>query len=98
METGFEPEFHRAFARTGRLWRTSTAERLFDIMKFPRAVCSGNTSVPFRLTESRFQLRGRSVAFAGQSCSDAKKPARAGLLTVFEKLFRDYQFHLAGSA
>src|SRR5213078_255815 len=95
VEYGFEPEF------IGRLpvrvvCLDLDADDLFKIMKFSEGSI-------LRQYERAFRAYGIDISFddeALQLIADAaakEKTGARGLLTVFEKLFRDYKYHLAGS-
>src|SRR3954453_5852858 len=95
IEYGFEPEF------IGRLpvrvvCEDLDADDLFNIMK-----CSEGSLL--RQYERAFRAYGIQISFEDEALrllseAAAKEMTGArGLLTVFEKLFRDYKFHLAGS-
>ena len=95
VEYGFEPAF------IGRLpvrvvCLDLDADDLFKIMKFSEGSL-------LRQYERAFKAYGIDVSFEddalrliANSAASEKTGAR-GLLTVFEKLFRDYKYHLAGS-
>jgi ATP-dependent protease Clp ATPase subunit len=95
IEYGFEPEFIGRLpvrvvcegADGGRSLQDHEVLR----REHPAAVRAG---VP-RLRH-RDQLRGRSVALDRRRGAKEKTGAR-GLLTVWEKLFRDFKYYLAGS-
>src|SRR5438477_7606935 len=95
IEYGFEPEF------IGRLpvrvvCEDLDAKDLFDIMKY-------SDGSLLRQYERAFRAYGIEISFedeALQPIADAaakEKTGARGLLTVFEKLFRDYKYYLAGS-
>ncbi|MEY2546198.1 MAG: ATP-dependent Clp protease ATP-binding subunit ClpX [Verrucomicrobiota bacterium] len=95
VEYGFEPEF------IGRLpirvvCEELAAADLFNILKFSEGSL-------LRQYERAFRAYGIEISFeddALQLLSDAastEKTGARGLLTVFEKLFRDFKYHLAGS-
>jgi endopeptidase Clp ATP-binding regulatory subunit ClpX len=95
VEYGFEPEF------IGRLpvrvvCEDLDANDLFQIMKYSEGSL-------LRQYERAFQAYGIEISFEdaalrliAEAAAKEKTGAR-GLLTVFEKLFRDYKYHLAGS-
>jgi ATP-dependent Clp protease ATP-binding subunit ClpX len=95
VEYGFEPEF------IGRLpvrvvCEDLGADDLFEIMK-----CSEGSLL--RQYERAFRAYGIEISFdddalhlLAEAAAQEKTGAR-GLLTVFEKLFRDYKYYLAGS-
>src|SRR5207248_4246355 len=95
VEYGFEPEF------IGRLpvrvvCEELNADDLYKIMKFSEGSL-------LRQYERAFRAYGIEISFedeALQPIADAaarEKTGARGLLTVFEKLFRDYKYYLAGS-
>src|SRR5436190_10824540 len=95
IEYGFEPEF------IGRLpvrvvCEDLDAHDLYQIMKFSEGSI-------LRQYERAFRAYGIEISFedeALQPIADAaakEKTGARGLLTVFEKLFRDYKYYLAGS-
>src|SRR5689334_20649240 len=95
IEYGFEPEF------IGRLpvrvvCEDLDANDLFDIMKYSEGSL-------LRQYERAFRAYGIEVSFDDEAlrliaeAAAAEKTGARGLLTVFEKLFRDYKYHLAGS-
>ena len=95
VEYGFEPEF------IGRLpvrvvCLDLTADDLFKIMKFSEGSI-------LRQYERAFRAYGIEISFDDEAlrliaeAAAAERTGARGLLTVFEKLFRDYKYHLAGS-
>src|ERR1043165_173864 len=95
VEYGFEPEF------IGRLpvrvvCLDLDADDLFKIMKFSEGSL-------LRQYERAFRAYGIDISFDDEAlrliaeAAAAEKTGARGLLTVFEKLFRDYKYHLAGS-
>src|SRR5213082_2724747 len=95
VEYGFEPEF------IGRLpvrvvCLDLDADDLFKIMKFSEGSL-------LRQYERAFRAYGIDISFDDEALrliADAapkEKTGARGLLTVFEKLFRDYKYYLAGS-
>jgi len=72
------------------------ADDLFNIMKYSEGSCSGNRTRGSRLWQSS-QFEDERCRLAAEAAAKEKTGAR-GLLTVFEKLFRDYKYYLAGSA
>jgi ATP-dependent Clp protease ATP-binding subunit ClpX len=95
VEYGFEPEF------IGRLPVRVVCEDLgagdlFEIMK-----CSEGSLL--RQYERAFQAYGIGISFDDEAlrllaeAAATEKTGARGLLTVFEKLFRDYKYYLAGS-
>src|SRR5467141_2004661 len=95
IEYGFEPEF------IGRLpvrvvCLDLDADDLFKIMKFSEGSL-------LRQYERAFRAYGIDISFDDEAlrliaeAAAAEKTGARGLLTVFEKLFRDYKYYLAGS-
>src|SRR5213596_1759305 len=95
VEYGFEPEF------IGRLpvrvvCLDLDADDLFKIMKFSEGSL-------LRQYERAFRAYGIDISFDDDAlrliaeAAAAEKTGARGLLTVFEKLFRDYKYYLAGS-
>ncbi|MDQ6809214.1 MAG: AAA family ATPase [Verrucomicrobiota bacterium] len=95
IEYGFEPEF------IGRLpvrvvCEQLEADDLYQIMK------SSEGSI-LRQYERAFRAYGIEISFEDAAlhliaaAAATEKTGARGLLTVFEKLFRDYKYHLAGS-
>ncbi len=95
VDYGFEPEF------IGRLpvrvvCEMLTADDLFRIMK------ESEGSI-LRQYERAFRAYGIEISFEDEALRQIAEQAALeqtgarGLLTVFEKLFRDYKYHLAGS-
>ena len=95
IEYGFEPEF------IGRLpvrvvCEELTADDLYRIMKYSEGSI-------LRQYERAFRAYGIEVSFEDEAlllmanAAALEKPGARGLLTVWEKLFRDYKYHLAGS-
>src|SRR5213082_1102080 len=95
VEYGFEPEFiGRLPVRV--LCLDLDADDLFKIMKFSEGSL-------LRQYERAFRAYGIDISFDDEALrliADAapkEKTGARGLLTVFEKLFRDYKYYLAGS-
>jgi ATP-dependent Clp protease ATP-binding subunit ClpX len=95
VEYGFEPEF------IGRLpvrvvCEDLGADDLFQIMKYSEGSL-------LRQYERAFRAYGIQISFDDEALREIaaaaakEKTGARGLLTVFEKLFRDYKYHLAGS-
>src|ERR1041384_2917249 len=95
VEYGFEPEF------IGRLpvrvvCLDLDADNLFKIMKFSE----GSLLRQYERADSAY---GIDISFDDEAlrliaeAAAAEKTGARGLLTVFEKLFRDYKYYLAGS-
>ncbi len=95
IEYGFEPEF------IGRLpvrvvCEELEANDLFDIMKYSEGSLLRQYERAFRAYGMEISFEEEALRLLAQDAAKEKTGAR-GLLTVFEKLFRDYKFHLAGS-
>ncbi|MEP7071591.1 MAG: AAA family ATPase, partial [Verrucomicrobiota bacterium] len=95
IEFGFEPEF------IGRLpvrvvCDELKAEDLYDIMKYSEGSL-------LRQYERAFQAYGIAISFEDEAlrltaeAGALEKTGARGLLTVWEKLFRNFKFYLAGS-
>src|SRR6266513_3077967 len=95
VEYGCEPEF------IGRLpvrvvCLDLAADDLFKIMKFSEGSL-------LRQYERAFKAYGIDISFDDEAlrliaeAAAVEKTGARGLLTVFEKLFRDYKYYLAGS-
>src|SRR6266702_3162335 len=95
IEYGFEPEF------IGRLpvrvvCEDLDANDLFDIMKYSEGSLLRQYERAFRAYGIEISFEEEALRLLAQAGAQEKTGAR-GLLTVFEKLFRDYKFYLAGS-
>ena len=95
IEYGFEPEF------IGRLpvrvvCEDLDANDLFDIMKYSEGSLLRQYERAFRAYGIEISFEDEALRLLAQAAATEKTGAR-GLLTVFERLFRDYKFHLAGS-
>jgi len=95
VEYGFEPEF------IGRLpvrvvCEELDAEDLFKIMKFSEGSLLRQYERAFRAYGIDISFEDEALRLLAQAAAQEKTGAR-GLLTVFEKLFRDYKYYLAGS-
>ncbi len=95
VEYGFEPEF------IGRLpvrvvCEELSADDLYKIMKFSEGSI-------LRQYERAFRAYGIEISFEDEAlllmagAAALEKTGARGLLTVWEKLFRDYKYYLAGS-
>ena len=95
IEFGFEPEF------IGRLpvrvvCEELSADDLFSIMKYSEGSL-------LRQYERAFRAYGIAISFDDEAlrlmanAGAMEKTGARGLLTVWEKLFRDFKFYLAGS-
>ena len=95
VEYGFEPEF------IGRLpvrvvCEDLDAEDLFQIMKHSEGSLLRQYERAFRAYGIEISFEDEALRLLAGEAAREKTGAR-GLLTVFEKLFRDYKYHLAGS-
>src|SRR5216117_2806739 len=95
IEFGFEPEF------IGRLpvrvvCEELSADDLFNIMKYSEGSLLRQYERAFRAYGIEISFEDEALRLLAEAGALEKTGAR-GLLTVFEKLFRDYKFHLAGS-
>jgi endopeptidase Clp ATP-binding regulatory subunit ClpX len=95
MEYGFEPEF------IGRLpvrvvCEDLDADDLFSIMKFSEGSLLRQYERAFRAYGIEISFEDEALRLLAEAAAKEKTGAR-GLLTVFEKLFRDYKYYLAGS-
>ncbi len=95
VEYGFEPEF------IGRLpvrvvCEDLDADDLFKIMKFSEGSLLRQYERAFRAYGIEISFEDEALRLIAEEASQEKTGAR-GLLTVFEKLFRDYKYYLAGS-
>jgi len=95
IEYGFEPEF------IGRLpvrvvCEELTADDLFKIMKYSEGSILRQYERAFRAYGIEVSFEDEALLLIASAAAEEKTGAR-GLLTVFEKLFRDYKYYLAGS-
>src|SRR2546423_4667413 len=95
VEYGFEPEF------IGRLpvrvvCLDLDADDLFKIMKFSEGSLLHQYERAFRAYGIDISFDDEALRLIAEAAAVEKTGAR-GLLTVFEKLFRDYKYYLAGS-
>src|SRR3954471_7166969 len=95
IEYGFEPEF------IGRLpvrvvCEELIADDLFKIMKFSEGSILRQYERAFRAYGIEISFEDEALRLMAEEAAKEKTGAR-GLLTVFEKLFRDFKYHLAGS-
>src|SRR5881397_2890117 len=95
IEYGFEPEF------IGRLpvrvvCEELDAKDLFDIMKYSEGSLLRQYERAFRAYGIEISFEDEALRLLAETAAKEKTGAR-GLLTVFEKLFRDYKYYLAGS-
>ena len=95
IEFGFEPEF------IGRLpvrvvCEELSADDLFSIMKYSEGSLLRQYERAFRAYGIAISFEDEALRLMAQAAATEKTGAR-GLLTVWEKLFRDFKFYLAGS-
>src|SRR5205823_880828 len=95
MEYGFEPEF------IGRLpvrvvCEDLDADDLFSIMKYSEGSLLRQYERAFRAYGIEISFEDEALRLMAAAGAKEKTGAR-GLLTVWEKLFRDFKFYLAGS-
>src|SRR5205814_1663622 len=95
VEYGFEPEF------IGRLPVRVVCEELdsddlYKIMKFSEGSLLRQYERAFRAYGIEISFDNEALRLIADAAAKEKTGAR-GLLTVFEKLFRDYKYYLAGS-
>jgi endopeptidase Clp ATP-binding regulatory subunit ClpX len=95
IEYGFEPEF------IGRLpvrvvCEELKAQDLYDIMKFSEGSLLRQYERAFRAYGIEVSFEDEALRLIAEEAAKEKTGAR-GLLTVWEKLFRDYKYFLAGS-
>src|SRR5213079_477381 len=95
IEYGFEPEF------IGRLpvrvvCEELVAADLYQIMKFSEGSILRQYERAFRAYGIEISFEDEALRLMAEAAAKEKTGAR-GLLTVWEKLFRDYKYYLAGS-
>ncbi|MFL6530014.1 MAG: AAA family ATPase, partial [Chthoniobacterales bacterium] len=95
VDYGFEPEF------IGRLpvrvvCEELSADDLYKIMKFSEGSILRQYERAFRAYGIEISFEDEALRLMAEEAAKEKTGAR-GLLTVFEKLFRDFKYHLAGS-
>ena len=95
VEYGFEPEF------IGRLpvrvvCEDLDADDLFKIMKYSEGSLLRQYERAFRAYGIGISFEDDALRLLAEAAAQEKTGAR-GLLPVFEKLFRDYKYYLAGS-
>jgi len=95
VDYGFEPEF------IGRLpvrvvCEYLDADDLFKIMKYSEGSLLRQYERAFRAYGIEISFEDEALRLIAEAAAQEKTGAR-GLLTVFEKLFRDYKYYLAGS-
>src|SRR6266571_1495779 len=95
IEYGFEPEF------IGRLpvrvvCEDLDADDLFKIMRYSEGSLLRQYERAFRAYGIHISFEDEALRLLADAAAGERTGAR-GLLTVFEKLFRDYKYYLAGS-
>src|SRR3954463_1758135 len=95
VEYGFEPEF------IGRLPVRVVCEELdggdlYNIMKYSEGSLLRQYERAFRAYGMEISFEDEALRLLAEAAAKEKTGAR-GLLTVFEKLLRDYKYYLAGS-
>jgi ATP-dependent protease Clp ATPase subunit len=95
IEFGFEPEF------IGRLpvrvvCEELSADDMFSIMKYSEGSLLRQYERAFRAYGIAISFEDEALQLMAKAAALEKTGAR-GLLTVWEKLFRDFKFYLAGS-
>src|ERR671937_2236835 len=95
VEYGFEPEF------IGRLpvrvvCEELDADDLFNILKYSEGSLLRQYERAFRAYGIEISFEDDALRLLAHAAAKEKTGAR-GLLTAFEKLFRDYKYYLAGS-
>src|SRR5881394_2111090 len=95
IEYGFEPEF------IGRLpvrvvCEELGAEDLYQIMKYSEGSILRQYERAFRAYGIEISFEDEALHLMAEAAAKEKTGAR-GLLTVWEKIFRDYKYYLAGS-
>ncbi|HEY2139845.1 MAG TPA: AAA family ATPase, partial [Chthoniobacterales bacterium] len=95
IEYGFEPEF------IGRLpvrvvCEELVADDLYQIMKYSEGSILRQYERAFRAYGIEISFEDEALRLMSEAAAKEKTGAR-GLLTVWEKLFRDYKYYLAGS-
>ena len=96
VEYGFEPEF------IGRLpvrvvCEELSADDLYKIMKFSEGSILRQYERAFRAYGIEISFEDEALHLIAEAAAKEKTGAR-GLLTVWEKLFREYKYNLAGSS
>src|SRR2546425_7265752 len=95
IEYGFEPEF------IGRLpvrvvCEDLDADDLFKVMRYSEGSLLRQYERAFRAYGIHISFEDEALRLLAEAAAGERTGAR-GLLTVFEKLFRDYKYYLAGS-
>src|SRR5207302_4828748 len=72
------------------------ADDLFNIMKYSEGSLLRQYERAFRAYGIEISFEDEALSLLAEAAAKEKTGAR-GLLTVFEKLFRDYKYYLAGS-
>jgi endopeptidase Clp ATP-binding regulatory subunit ClpX len=95
VEYGFEPEFIGRLPVRVSCQELSAAD-LYSIMRFSEGSLLKQYERAFRAYGIEISFEDEALHLIAEAGAQEKTGAR-GLLTVFEKLFRDYKYHLAGS-
>src|SRR5512132_2746566 len=95
IEYGFEPDVIGRFP-VRVVCEDLDANDLFDIMKYSEGSLRRQYERAFRAYGIEISFEDEALRLLAQAAATEKTGAR-GLLTVFEKLFRDYKYYLAGS-
>ncbi len=95
VEYGFEPEFIGRLPVRVSCQELSAAD-LYKIMKFSEGSILKQYERAFRAYGIEISFEDEALHLIAEAAATEKTGAR-GLLTVFEKLFRDYKYYLAGS-
>jgi ATP-dependent Clp protease ATP-binding subunit ClpX len=95
IEYGFEPEF------IGRLpvrvvCEELTADDLYQIMRYSEGSILRQYERAFAAYRIEISFEDEALRLIAEAAAKERTGAR-GLLTVFERLFRDFKYHLAGS-
>src|SRR3989449_1757823 len=95
VEYGFEPEVIGRLPGRG-VCLDLDARDLFSIMKYSEGSLLRQYERAFRAYGIQISFEDEALRLLAEAAAREKTGAR-GLLTVFEKLFRDYKYYLAGS-
>src|SRR5438046_8650063 len=95
IEYGFEPEFIGGLP-VRVVCEELDADDLFNIMKYSEGSLLRQYERAFRAYGIEISFEDEALRLLAEAAAQEKTGAR-GLLTVFEKLFRDYKYYLAGS-
>src|SRR4030081_1223809 len=95
IEYGFEPEFI-GWPPVRVVCEELIADDLYQIMKFSEGSILRQYERAFRAYGIEISFEDEALHLMAEAGAKEKTGAR-GLLTVWEKLFRDYKYYLAGS-